>query len=108
MPGRDGFSLLREVRSLPELHDVPAIAVTGHAQPELLARAASTGFQRFMRKPVNLTDLCDAIRTLAHTTPRETIAAAEGPPRGESIPCVRDRSRRRSSWRPWSRPSRTR
>lgn len=70
MPGRDGFSLMREVRSLPDLQDLPAIAVTGHIQPELLARAASTGFQRFMRKPVNLTDLCEAIRVLARKPPQ--------------------------------------
>jgi CheY-like chemotaxis protein len=69
MPGRDGFSLLQEVRSLPDLQDLPAIAVTGHTQPDILARVASAGFQQFMRKPVNLTDLCDAIRTLARRTP---------------------------------------
>ena len=70
MPGRDGFSLLQEVRSLPALGDLPAIAVTGHTQPEMLARAARTGFQRCMRKPVNITDLCEAIRTLADTAKR--------------------------------------
>lgn len=65
MPGRDGFSLLQEVRSSPELHDLPAIAVTGHTQPELPSRVEGAGFQRFMRKPVNITDLCEAVRTLA-------------------------------------------
>ena len=65
MPGRDGFSLLQEVRSSPELHDLPAIAVTGHTQPDLLSRAEGAGFQRFMRKPVNITDLCEAVRVLA-------------------------------------------
>lgn len=65
MPGRDGFSLLQEVRSSPELHDLPAIAVTGHTQPELLSRAEGAGFQRFMRKPVNITELCDAVQALA-------------------------------------------
>src|SRR5687768_13966742 len=65
MPGRDGFSLLQEVRSSPDLADLPAIAVTGHTQPELLSRAEGAGFQLFMRKPVNITDLCEAVRTLA-------------------------------------------
>jgi CheY-like chemotaxis protein len=67
MPGRDGFSLLQEVRSSPELHDLPAIAVTGHTQPELLSRAEGAGFQRFMRKPVNITELCEAVQALART-----------------------------------------
>jgi CheY-like chemotaxis protein len=69
MPGRDGFSLLHEVRSSPDLKDLPAIAVTGHTQPETLARAARTGFQRCLGKPVNITELCEAITTLAHGAP---------------------------------------
>ena len=64
MPGRDGFSLLQEVRSSPELKDLPAIAVTGHAQPDMVARAARSGFQRCMLKPIDITNLCEAINTL--------------------------------------------
>jgi len=64
MPGRDGFSLLQEVRSSPDLADLPAIAVTG--QPDMMFRAAERGFQRCLRKPVNITDLCEAISSLVH------------------------------------------
>jgi CheY-like chemotaxis protein len=66
LPGRDGFSLLQELRSSPDLADLPAIAVTG--QPDMMSRAARSGFQRCLRKPINIADLCDAITAVLHRT----------------------------------------
>jgi CheY-like chemotaxis protein len=62
MPEQDGFELLREVRSSPYLKDVPAIAVTGHG--DLRAKAGRSGFQWFIRKPIDAIELCRVIAAL--------------------------------------------
>lgn len=62
MPGQDGFELLQEVRSSPDLKHVPAIAITGHG--DLQVKAAHSGFERFMTKPIDAEELCHAIAAL--------------------------------------------
>jgi CheY-like chemotaxis protein len=64
MPGKNGFELLQEIRSSPKLMDVPAIAITGHG--DLRAQAEHSGYQRFMKKPIDADGLCRAIGELAH------------------------------------------
>lgn len=66
MPHRDGFSFIREVRARgysPE--NLPAIALTAFARSEDSQRALHAGFQRHLTKPVDPTDLIDAIATAA-------------------------------------------
>lgn len=63
MPDQDGFALLQELRSSPHLKDVPAIAITAHG--DLRGKADRSGFQWFMRKPIDAMELCRAIATLA-------------------------------------------
>jgi CheY-like chemotaxis protein len=70
MPVRDGFWLVREIRRLPGLSDLPALAVTGIAE---VGATLGAGFQRCLRKPLELRDLCLAVRML-HGGPRH------GPP----------------------------
>jgi CheY-like chemotaxis protein len=66
MPGDDGFSLIRKVRSLePEKGgQIPAIALTGHASEEQGQRAISAGFQIHLTKPVEPATLIEVIATL--------------------------------------------
>jgi CheY-like chemotaxis protein len=53
MPGQDGYALLRGVRLLPGApRNLPAIAVTAHAQAEDRSRALSAGFQAYISKPI--------------------------------------------------------
>ena len=67
MPDEDGCSFIRRVRSLRQhgLGDVPAIALTGYAQPEDQRRALMAGFQKFVPKPVHVDELASVVRTLA-------------------------------------------
>ena len=62
MPDQDGFELLHAVRSSPYLRDVPAIAVTGHG--DLREKAGRSGFQWFIRKPIDAMELCRVIAAL--------------------------------------------
>jgi signal transduction histidine kinase/CheY-like chemotaxis protein len=55
MPGTDGYALLRRIRAAasPELRRLPAIAVTGYANPEDRLRALTAGFQAHVAKPID-------------------------------------------------------
>jgi CheY-like chemotaxis protein len=58
MPGRDGISLLEEVRG--QSRDVPVIAVTGYVK-EQLPRLANAPFDLVLLKPVDPWRLCDEV-----------------------------------------------
>lgn len=66
MPGEDGYALIRKLRDLePELgRGIPAMALTAYGRPEHHARIASSGFQRYVQKPVEPETLGHLIRQL--------------------------------------------
>lgn len=67
----DGHAVVRSVRALEARRNVPlgqrlpAIALTGMAQPEDRLRALAAGFQRHLAKPVSPSELVRALRQLA-------------------------------------------
>jgi PAS domain S-box-containing protein len=67
MPGEDGISLIRRVRSLdPDRGGrVPAAALTAYTQPTDRDRAMGAGFQAFLAKPVDPQELARAVARLA-------------------------------------------
>ncbi|MBD1863046.1 MULTISPECIES: response regulator [Trichocoleus] len=54
LPFEDGFSLIRELRTLEVKRgwQVPAIALTGYAGKETRERALELGFQQYLTKPI--------------------------------------------------------
>ncbi len=64
MPGTDGYSLLAQLRRMPGLEGVPAIALTGHAMDEDRARALAAGFAVHIAKPVDPDELLRVVRRL--------------------------------------------
>ena len=52
MPGLDGSALLREIRSLHRLREIPAIAVSGSVDPRDREGARAAGFQEVVAKPL--------------------------------------------------------
>jgi signal transduction histidine kinase len=69
MPDEDGYELMRKVRALPAERggQTPAVALTGYFSVKSANRALAAGYQIFMPKPVNLTELATAIARLAVT-----------------------------------------
>ena len=67
MPGRDGYSLLRDVRGLADtsLRNVPAIALTAYASHEEAERARAAGFQLHVAKPIEPAQLVAIVASLA-------------------------------------------
>jgi signal transduction histidine kinase/CheY-like chemotaxis protein len=63
MPGQDGYSLIRAIRSLPggEGGHVRAVAVSAYARREDRQRALKAGFNDHVCKPVQPDDVHDAI-----------------------------------------------
>jgi CheY-like chemotaxis protein/anti-sigma regulatory factor (Ser/Thr protein kinase) len=66
MPGRDGYDLIRAVRTLGhDAESLPAVAVTAFASPEDRQRALAAGFQLHLAKPVDPRELTRVIAALA-------------------------------------------
>jgi len=69
MPGRDGYDLIRTVRSLGISAKVlPAVALTAFARAEDRQQALLAGYQMHLAKPVEPTELTAAIASLAGLT----------------------------------------
>ena len=64
MPGMNGYELAERLRRLPDYASVPLIAVTGFAMYDDRERATGAGFDAFLTKPINPTDLIDLVKRL--------------------------------------------
>jgi signal transduction histidine kinase/PAS domain-containing protein len=60
MPGEDGYAFLRELRTQDAR--VPVIALTAFGRPEDRERALSSGFDAFLKKPVDPVTLATTVR----------------------------------------------
>jgi len=64
MPGMNGYQLAEALRALPAYQSTPLIAVTGFTLSEDRERARRAGFNDLLHKPINPSDLLDAVRRL--------------------------------------------
>jgi len=64
MPEIDGYQLLEQLRILPGLHDVPAIAISGYASEEDRERALAAGYLALVPKPIDMDVLFNLIQDL--------------------------------------------
>ncbi len=69
MPGIDGYSLIRKVRTLSSERggQIPAIALTAYASEEEGTRLLDSGFQMHIAKPVDPAKLVAVVANLAQT-----------------------------------------
>jgi CheY-like chemotaxis protein/nitrogen-specific signal transduction histidine kinase len=69
MPGEDGYWLIDNVRALaPEAGGaIPAVALTAYVRVEDRMRVLAAGFQMYVPKPVEPSELLDAVARLAGT-----------------------------------------
>jgi CheY-like chemotaxis protein len=65
MPSTDGFSLLRGVRSVDALRQIPAIAVSGLAREKDRTDALAAGFQEHLSKPLAPDELVAVVKRWA-------------------------------------------
>ena len=60
LPGKNGYEVARELRTLPEMHSALLVALTGYGHDDDRRRATEAGFDAFQVKPV----APDALETL--------------------------------------------
>ena len=67
MPDEDGYGLIKKIRSLENgvSENIPAVAITAYAKDEDRDRALSAGFQIYLAKPVELTELISVVARAA-------------------------------------------
>jgi two-component system cell cycle response regulator DivK len=69
MPGLDGITMTRELKSMPETTHIPVVAVTAHAMNEHRQQALEAGCLKFLTKPFRfqalLAEVADAIQSAA-------------------------------------------
>jgi CheY-like chemotaxis protein len=67
MPGEDGYDLIHRVRELPASAGglTPAVALTAYVRPEDQNAALAAGYQRHIKKPVDVSELIAVVAELA-------------------------------------------
>jgi DNA-binding response OmpR family regulator len=69
MPRVDGFEILRRLKEMPAMRDVPSIFLTARAQDEDRARGYALGVEEYVTKPFDPSHLVEIVRrTLARKT----------------------------------------
>ncbi len=63
MPGQDGYELLQQLRSLPDLVGVPLIFLTGRATPEEIRAGMEAGADDYIVKPFDPPALVRSVRS---------------------------------------------
>lgn len=64
MPGMDGYQLLSKLRTLPEMENVPAVALTGYGRTADVERAHAEGFAHHLTKPLDIDQLLRIVQEL--------------------------------------------
>ncbi|HJP94336.1 MAG TPA: response regulator [Pyrinomonadaceae bacterium] len=64
MPETDGYQLLEQLRILPGMSDVPAIAISGYASEDDRQRALASGYLALVPKPIDVDILFTLIQNL--------------------------------------------
>lgn len=64
LPLVDGLAATRRIRQLPDLAEVPIIAVSAHDTADFHAEALAAGCDAYITKPIDYTELEDLITDL--------------------------------------------
>jgi len=70
LPGMDGFQALELLQADPSTANIPVVAVTAHAMPELQQRGAEAGFAAYVTKPIDVNMLINTIEAISLSAPK--------------------------------------
>jgi two-component system cell cycle response regulator DivK len=62
MPGMDGYQAIAEMSNIPELKDIPVIAVTAQAMVGDRERCINAGAVGYVSKPINVDELTGLLK----------------------------------------------
>lgn len=66
LPGRDGWSVLREIKSDPELLAIPVVVITAIAETLQRKRTLRMGASRYLIKPMSAHRLAKTVTSILH------------------------------------------
>lgn len=69
MPDIDGYEFLQQLKQIPGMDGVPAIAISGYASDDDRRKALSVGYLALMAKPIDVDALFDFLHDLKISTP---------------------------------------
>jgi signal transduction histidine kinase len=72
LPGVNGYQLIRQIRQMPQLEGIVALAATGFGSHENQQEAKAAGFDAHLTKPIDITELDQQLRELTMTVPDRT------------------------------------
>ena len=64
LPGKSGMEILRDLRNIHELRDMPVLMLTARGQTRDREMAEKAGASRFMTKPFSNAEMLSAVREL--------------------------------------------
>jgi two-component system cell cycle response regulator DivK len=70
MPELDGLSATRRLKTMPELHGVPVVALTANAMEKDEINARNAGCDGFIRKPIDIDKLPNDLMNYLRSEPR--------------------------------------
>ena len=65
MPEMDGYEAIKIIRNIPEISQIPVIAVTAQAMPEDRQKCLDAGAQDYVSKPIDVDVLLTALEKLS-------------------------------------------
>jgi two-component system response regulator len=73
LPILDGLAATRELKSRPDLRNIPVIALTAHATPEDRDRARAAGCDDYDTKPIEFARLERKMEALLKQAPAPSV-----------------------------------
>jgi two-component system, cell cycle response regulator DivK len=67
LPGTDGLSLVRAIKAIPDLADLPVIAFTAFAMPGDEQRFRAAGCDGYLTKPIDVHSFAATVRSYLGT-----------------------------------------
>jgi CheY-like chemotaxis protein len=71
LPGMDGLSATRLIKTDPDLKDIPVLAMTGYAMEDEKRKAMDVGFAGYIVKPFHVNELLETISHAFHVPQRD-------------------------------------
>jgi CheY-like chemotaxis protein len=64
LPFIDGLAATRQIRALPELREIPIVAVSAHDTADFHSHALAAGCNAYITKPINFPELEEVVNSL--------------------------------------------
>jgi len=85
LPGKDGYTLVRELRQRSETSQLPILAVSSYAMPGDAERALAAGFTAYLTKPIRRALLLERVDALLGPSARARVGAGSASSSSEGL-----------------------